>query len=97
MAVRVSLSTHQTARRYRSCQAGIGYARPFWPDLSELMLFWLCAPVSTAGLERLGGISFHTLIDQDTRRRRCDTQHMRDDMLVHIHRNWFNKRLENAC
>lgn len=23
--------------------------------------------------------------------------HMRDDMLVHIHRNWFNKRLEDAC
>ena len=41
--------------------------RPFWPDLSELTLFWLCVPVSTAGLER--GFSFQTLIDQDTRRR----------------------------
>jgi hypothetical protein len=65
--------------------------RPFFPDLSELMLFWLCAPVSTAGLER--GFSFQTMIDQDTRRRSVDSWHMRDDMLVHIHRHWFNERL----
>lgn len=32
--------------------------RPFWPDLSELMLFWLCVPVSTAGLE-LGFLPDH--------------------------------------
>ena len=68
--------------------------RQFWPDLSELMLFWLCAPVSTAGLER--GFSFQTLLDQDTRRRLKSTAHMRDDMLVHIFQDWFSKRLA-AC
>lgn len=62
--------------------------RPFWPDLSELMLFWLYAPVSTAGLER--GFSFQTLIDQDTRRRLTTRDHMRDDMLAHVHRSWLS-------
>ena len=27
--------------------------RPFWPDLSELMLLWLKTPISTACVERL--------------------------------------------
>ena len=65
--------------------------RPHWPDLSELMLYWLAAPVSTAGLER--GFSFQTLIDQDTRRRRRTMAHMRDDMMVHLHRVWLEKKL----
>ena len=70
--------------------------RRFWPDLSELMLFcqWLCAPVITAGLER--GFSFQTLIDHDTRRRRSTYDHMRDDVMVHIHRKWFSSSLD-AC
>ena len=25
--------------------------RPFWADLSELMLYWLCVPAITSGLE----------------------------------------------
>jgi hypothetical protein len=65
--------------------------RAFWPDLSELMLFWLCVPVSTAGLER--AFSFQTLVDQDTRRRITTRGHMRDDMLAHVHRPWFDDRL----
>ncbi len=68
--------------------------RVFWPDLSELMLYWLCAPVSTAGLER--GFSFQTAIDQDTRRRMTTYEHMRDDMMVHIHRGWFEDRIATA-
>lgn len=65
--------------------------RGFWPDLSELMLYWLCAPVSTAGLER--GFSYQTMIDQDTRRRMTTADHMRDDMMAHLHREWFNARI----
>lgn len=42
--------------------------RQDWPDLSELMLYWLAAPVSTAGVER--GFSFQTIIDSNTRRGR---------------------------
>jgi len=77
---------------YLGCLRGIGFVPdPFWPDLSELMLFWLCVPVSTAGLER--GFSFQTMIDQDTRRRLTTLEHMRDDMLAHIHRPWFNDSL----
>ena len=56
-----------------------------------LMLFWLCVPVSTAGLER--GFSFQTMIDQDTRRRLTTREHMRDDILAHTHREWFNEQL----
>ena len=65
--------------------------RGFWPDLSELMLYWLCAPVSTAGLER--GFSYQTMIDQDTRRLMTTAEHMRDDMMAHLHRDWFNERI----
>jgi hypothetical protein len=68
--------------------------RLFWRDLFELMLYWLTAPVSTAGFER--GFSFQTLIDQDTRRRATTYCHMRDDMMVHIHREWFSSRLEST-
>ena len=46
-----------------------------WPDLSELKLFWLCARVSTAGLER--GLLFQTLIDQDMQRCRTTYELMR--------------------
>ena len=38
--------------------------RPFWPDLSELMLLWLKAPISTACVER--GFSFMTIMDSNT-------------------------------
>jgi hypothetical protein len=68
--------------------------RPHWQDLSELMLYWLTAAVSTAGLER--GFSFQTLIDQDTRRRRQGTERMRDDMIVHLHRKGLNTLLAAA-
>ena len=66
--------------------------REFWPDLSELMLYWLCVPVSTCGLER--GFSFQTLIDADTRRRRLGSEHLRDDMMVHLHRDFLDGTLE---
>jgi hypothetical protein len=66
--------------------------RPLWPDLSELMLFWLCVPVSTAGLER--GFSLQTLLDQNTRRRGRKFYTMRDDMLIMVHRVWLDERLE---
>ena len=39
--------------------------RPFWPDLSELMLLWLTTPISTACVER--GFSFMTMMDSNTR------------------------------
>ena len=68
--------------------------RPFWPDLSELMIYWLTVPVSTAGLER--GFSFQTLIDQDTRRRRLGAAHLRDDMLCHLFRDFLETSLEKA-
>ena len=61
---------------------------------THAVLPWLCAPVSTAGLER--GFSFQTLIDQDTRRHGTTSEHMRDDMFVHIHREWFNMRVNAA-
>jgi hypothetical protein len=66
-------------------------SRPAWPHLSEMMLYWLVAPVSTAGLER--AFSFQTLIDQDTRRRRRTMNHMRDDMMVHMYREVLEKKL----
>ena len=66
--------------------------RVFWPDLSELMLFWLAHPVCTAGLER--GFSFQTLIDSDARRRRLTSAHLRDDMLVHLYRDQLEEKLE---
>ena len=39
------------------------------------------------------GISFHILVDQDTRRRLKSTVHIRDDMLVNTFQDWFSKRL----
>ena len=65
-----------------------------WPDLSELMLFWLSIPVSTAGLER--GFSFQTLLDQNTRRRSRKAKCTRDEMLAMIHRKWLAGTLEGS-
>ena len=42
--------------------------RPFWRDLSELMLLWLTTPISTACVER--GFSFMTMMDANSLRRR---------------------------
>lgn len=72
--------------------------RAYWKDLSELMLFWLTPPVSTAGLER--GFSFQTLrvIDQDsdTRRRAQAAEMMRADimMMVLLHREWLTSKAD---
>jgi hypothetical protein len=57
--------------------------RLFWPDLPKLMLFWPCAPVSTAGLER--GFSFQTLNDQDTHSQAPYGGRLRDGMPVLTH------------
>ena len=64
-----------------------------WPDLSELMLYWLTVPRSTAGLER--GFSFQTLIDQDTRRRHLGAAHLRDGLVCHLYRDYLTNSLES--
>ena len=65
--------------------------RKYWPDLSELMLFWLTAPISTAGVER--GFSFQTLIDSNARRRALSGTALRDEILAHIYADWLNDAL----
>ena len=73
-------------------QPGSIHTHRFWPALSDLMLFLAVPPVSTAGL--VHSSSFQTLIDQDTRRRRLDKEHMHENIFMHIHRQWFSSRLD---
>jgi len=65
--------------------------RPHWRDMSEMMLYWLAVPISTACVER--GISFMTAIDANARRRRLQEQHFRDNLRVALHRPWLQARL----
>ena len=39
---------------------------------------------------------FFGILYQNTRRRGTSSEHMRDDMCVHIHREWFNMRVNAA-
>lgn len=68
--------------------------RQYWPDLSELMLFWLTSPVSTCRLER--GFSIQTLLDQDTRRRRRNDHTISADILTVIHREALEVLLSDS-
>jgi hypothetical protein len=66
--------------------------RPFWRDLSELMLLWLTTPISTACVER--GFSFMTMMmDSNTRRRRMKEAGFRADFMAHLHREWLRSAL----
>lgn len=69
--------------------------RQHWPDLSELMLFWLCIPVSTAGLER--AFSFQTASDADSRRiGKLTAENQRDDMMGKVHKQFALQELKAA-
>ena len=39
---------------------------------------------------------FFDFLYQNTRRRGTSSEHMRNDMCVHIHREWFNMRVNAA-
>ena len=65
--------------------------RHAWCDLSELMLYWLTTPISTACIER--GFSFMTIMDSNTRRRRMGESLFRVEMLCHLHKPWLDNRL----
>lgn len=65
--------------------------RPFWPDLSEVVLLWLMTPISTACVER--GFSFMTMMDANTRRRRMKVPGFRADFMAHLHRDWLRSAL----
>lgn len=69
-------------------------ARNKWPDLAELMLFWLTFPISTSDVER--GFSFQTMIDQDTRRRCLKPAQLRCDLLAHIYKDTLLERANAA-
>ena len=75
--------------------------RPHWRELSEMMLYWLAVPISTACVER--GFSFMTAIDSsdaNARRRRLQEPHFRDncypELMVALHRPWLQERLREA-
>ena len=68
--------------------------RPFWRDLSELMLLWLTTPISTACVER--GFSFMTMMDANSRRRRMKEPAFSTNFLAHLHRDWIRSALRDA-
>ena len=68
--------------------------RHHWRELSEMMLYWLAVPISTACVER--AFSFMTTIDANARRRRLKEPHFRDNLKVALHRPWLQERLTKA-
>jgi hypothetical protein len=70
--------------------------RPFWKELSEMMLFWLAVPISTACVEC--GSSHMTCMDANARWRRLQEPRFRDNLMVHLHRDceWLKAQLHVA-
>ena len=68
--------------------------RKEWPDLAEVMLFWLTTPISTACLER--GFSFMTQMDSNARRRRMKEPSFRADFMAHLLRPHIRSQLLDA-
>lgn len=68
--------------------------RPFWKELSEMMMFWLAVPISTACVER--GFSLMTCMDANALRRRLQEPHFRDNLMVHLHHEWLRVQLRAA-
>ena len=65
--------------------------RHIYGELSELMLYWLSTPISTACVER--GFSYMTAMDANTRRRRLGEPIFRAELLCHLHKPWLLERL----
>jgi hypothetical protein len=68
--------------------------RKEWPDLAEIMLFWLTTPISTACLER--GFSFMTQMDSNARRCRMKEPSFRADFMAHLLRPHIRSQLLDA-
>jgi hypothetical protein len=81
--------------------------RPFWPDLSELMLLWLKTPISTACVERLLVHDDHGQQDAASKTRRSThftalrlklkEAGFHTDFMAHLHREWLESALRVAA
>lgn len=68
--------------------------RDRWGELSELMLYWLCTPISTACVER--GFSFMTAMDSNTRRRLMQQRNFRANFLAHLFKPLVQQQLSDC-